>query len=219
MELEELIKQKLSEIVSSLGVEISKDSIVIEHSKVKEHGDLATNVAMKLASSLHKAPSLIADEIISRFSLEGVSKVEKAGPGFINFFLEHESVQGIVKEICDLKENYGVSKVGKGVKVNVEYVSANPTGALHLGHARGAAIGDSLTRILKKASYDVTREYYVNDAGNQINNLARSLQVRYLEECGQKGLELPENGYHGKDIIAFAKVIKEKYGEANISRI
>ncbi|MCI7622478.1 MAG: arginine--tRNA ligase, partial [Bacilli bacterium] len=103
--------------------------------------------------------------------------------------------------------------VGKGVKVNVEYVSANPTGALHLGHARGAAIGDSLTRILKKASYDVTREYYVNDAGNQINNLARSLQVRYLEECGQKGLELPENGYHGKDIIAFAKVIKEKYGE------
>ncbi len=213
MELEELIKQKLSEIVSSLGVEISKDSIVIEHSKVKEHGDLATNVAMKLASSLHKAPSLIADEIISRFSLEGVSKVEKAGPGFINFFLEHESVQGIVKEICDLKENYGVSKVGKGIKVNVEYVSANPTGALHLGHARGAAIGDSLTRILKKASYDVTREYYVNDAGNQINNLARSLQVRYLEECGQKGLELPENGYHGKDIIAFAKVIKEKYGE------
>ena len=178
MELEELIKQKLSEIVSSLGVEISKDSIVIEHSKVKEHGDLATNVAMKLASSLHKAPSLIADEIISRFSLEGVSKVEKAGPGFINFFLEHESVQGIVKEICSLKENYGVSKVGKGVKVNVEYVSANPTGALHLGHARGAAIGDSLTRILKKASYDVTREYYVNDAGNQINNLARSLQVR-----------------------------------------
>ena len=213
MELEELIKQKLSEIVSSLGVEISKDSIVIEHSKVKEHGDLATNVAVKLASSLHKAPSLIADEIISRFSLEGVSKVEKAGPGFINVVLEHESVQGIVKEICDLKENYGVSKVGKGVKVNVEYVSANPTGALHLGHARGAAIGDSLTRILKKASYDVTREYYVNDAGNQINNLARSLQVRYLEECGQKGLELPENGYHGKDIIAFAKVIKEKYGE------
>ncbi len=212
MELEDKIKIELANVINKLGAEISASDIVIEHSKVKEYGDLATNVAMKLASKLHKAPSLIADDIIANFSLAEVDKVEKAGPGFINFFLKNDSIQSVVSEIVKLGDDYGNLTIGNNEKIDVEYVSANPTGALHLGHARGAAVGDSISRILKKSGYDVTREYYINDAGVQVNNLARSLQARYLEACGKNGV-IPENGYHGKDIIAFAEQIKEKYGD------
>ena len=213
MDIEEKIKEKLAEIIKELGVEVEANSIVIEHSKVKEHGDLATNVAMKLARDLHKAPSAIADDIIAKFKLDEVSKVEKAGPGFINFFLASDSIQSLVKEVIAQGEHFCDSEIGKGTKVCCEYVSANPTGTLHLGHARGAAFGDSITRLFKKCHYDITREYYINDAGNQINNLALSLHARYLEQCGEKG-EIPENGYHGKEIIEFAKGIKEKYGDS-----
>ncbi len=209
MNIEEKIKDALYEVVESYGIPFDKNNIVVEHSKAKEHGDFATNLAMRLASSLHKKPFDIADDIISKFHLDEVAKVEKAGPGFINFFIKEDSISSVVSKVCSAKENYGQLDIGKNEKTLLEYVSANPTGALHLGHARGAAIGDCLARILKKCGYNVTREYYVNDAGNQVNNLGKSLQARYLEQLGIDA-KVPDDGYHGPDIIEFAKsLVKE----------
>jgi len=213
MTIEGKIKEELFRIASEYNVGFNEENIVVEHSKAKEHGDFATNIAMRLASLLHKKPFEIADDIISKFSIPEVKKVEKAGPGFINFFLNTEQVTSIIQTIVDAGANYGQVNVGKNEKTMLEYVSANPTGALHLGHARGAAIGDCLARILKKCGYDVTREYYVNDAGNQVNNLGRSLKGRYLEQLGLP-FSIPEDGYHGPDIIEFAKSLVKEGGDS-----
>lgn len=204
MTIEESIKTELARVVKSFGIDFPAENIVVEHSKAKEHGDFASNIAMRLASSLHKKPFDIADDIIKAFNLPEISKVEKAGPGFINFFIKEDKISSIINTVASQKEKYGLNNVGKGEKTLLEYVSANPTGALHLGHARGAAIGDCLARILKACGYDVTREYYVNDAGNQVNNLGRSLKARYLQQLGQEA-EIPADGYHGPDIVEFAK--------------
>ena len=212
MTIKEKIASKLSSILEQLGVDIPAKDIEISSTKNSNFGDFATNIAMKLTRVLHKSPLAIADDIISKFELDEISKAEKAGPGFINFYIKDEAVQEIIKKVIDSKGNFGQLNQGKGEKTMLEYVSANPTGALHLGHARGAAVGDCDARLLKKCGYDVTREYYINDAGSQVYKLARSIKARYLQELGIEA-EVPEDGYHGKDVVAFAKEIVEKEGD------
>ena len=160
--------------------------VVIEIPKEKIHGDYSTNAAMRLTKQLRQNPRMIAQQLIDHLDLKqgSVAKCEIAGPGFIDFFMESASLASVIGVVLQENENYGRSDAGQGLKVDVEYVSANPTGDLHPGHARGAAMGDSVTRLMKFAGYNVTREYYVNDAGNQIRNMALSLQARYLQACG-----------------------------------
>lgn len=209
MSIETLLQSRVQLALAAFGVNVPLESIVIESSKDPIHGDYASTIAMQLAKQLHQAPLAIAEKIVAHLNLDGIEKTEVARPGFINFFLKTETISTIVKTIVDSNQNYGNSDFGKGKRVNVEFVSANPTGALHLGHARGAAIGDSVCRLYKKAGYFVTREYYVNDAGNQIDNLAKSLYARLLEAYGQT-VVFPEDGYHGKDIVKIAKQIKKQ---------
>jgi arginyl-tRNA synthetase len=194
--------------------EYDENKIVIEIPKDKEHGDYSTNIAMQLTRVLKQNPRVIASSIVEALNKEAanVERVEIAGPGFINLFLKKDAMTSIIKEVLEEKEHFGCSDYGKGIKYNVEYVSANPTGDLHLGHAKGAAVGDSICRIMSAAGYNVTREYYINDAGNQMTNLAISLYYRYLELFGIKK-ELPDDGYHGKDIIEIAEKLKEEVND------
>ncbi|MDD6302498.1 MAG: arginine--tRNA ligase [Bacillales bacterium] len=215
LDVESKLKLAIKDSLSKLGCDVDLNTIVIEHSKDKAHGDYATTVAMQMARVLHKSPRDIANEIINNISKDGIDKIEIAGPGFINFFMNSNSLTAVIKTIVDQGDDYGNSKEKHEGKINVEFVSANPTGDLHLGHARGAAIGDVICRLYKKAGYDVTREYYVNDAGNQIHNLALSLKARYLQALGQN-VELPENGYHGGDLINLAKDIIADKGDSLI---
>lgn len=209
LKLKELIKLGLKE----LGVEVELNQIVIERSKDKSHGDYATTIALQMARTLHKSPRDIALELVKHLNADYISKTEIAGPGFINFFVKSDSLSSIIKTIVEQDEHYGESKEEHNEHINVEFVSANPTGDLHLGHARGAAIGDCICRLYKKANYKVTREYYVNDAGNQINNLAKSLRVRYHEALGDNSLEFPEDGYHGEDVANIAKILVQEVGD------
>ena len=193
------LKQDIQKAIEK-AFELSLDwqNIVIETPKNKAHGDFSSNAAMQLTKQLHKNPREIAQQIIDAFENEQVAGIEIAGPGFLNFTLKKDSFNTVISEILDKKENFG-NQPSNGLKVNLEYVSANPTGSLHLGHARGAAWGDSCSRIMKKAGYDVTREYYVNDAGNQITNLALSLNARYRQAHGLD-YEIGQDGYMGKDV-------------------
>ncbi len=211
MDVVESLKLNIQKAFLALGVEISLNDIIIEHSKDASHGDYATNAAMKNCRLLGKAPRDVANMLIEKLDMNGIEKVEIAGPGFINFFMKNDSLQPIVKKIINEGENFGRSP-SKNFRVNVEFVSANPTGDLHVGHARGAAIGDSLCRIMDFAGYDVTREYYINDAGNQIDHLAESILARYKQELGLEA-EVPEDGYHGEDVIVVAKKIIEEVGD------
>ena len=190
------------------------DQITIEIPKEKSHGDYSTNIAMQLTRLLRKNPRMIAEQLIEAIDKEeaNIDSIEIAGPGFINMFMKKDALTSIIKEVLAEKDDYGKSDAGKGIKYNVEFVSANPTGDLHLGHAKGAAVGDSICRIMSAAGYDVTREYYINDAGNQIYNLALSLYARYREAFGLD-FELPEDGYHGQDIKDIAVKIKEEVGD------
>lgn len=193
------LKQAIQKaIFQAYEMELDWQTIVIEIPKNKNHGDFSSNVAMQLTRQLRRNPREIAQNIINAFELESVSKIEIAGPGFLNFTLKTDSFTNVIKDILEQKEKYGTQK-SNGIKVNLEYVSANPTGSLHLGHARGAAWGDSCARIMKKAGYDVTREYYVNDAGNQITNLALSLNARYRQAHGID-TEVGKDGYNGADV-------------------
>ncbi|MDT2044837.1 arginine--tRNA ligase [Priestia aryabhattai] len=187
--------------------------VVLEVPKDKAHGDYSTNMAMQLARIAKKAPRAIAEELVAQFdkSKASIEKIEIAGPGFINFYMNNSYLTELIPTILKAGEAYGESNVGNGEKVQVEFVSANPTGDLHLGHARGAAVGDSLCNVLAKAGYDVSREYYINDAGNQINNLAYSVEARYMQALGMDK-EMPADGYHGEDIIKIGKELAEKYG-------
>lgn len=193
---------------------LEMQDIVIEIPKEKQHGDYASNVAMRLSKMVKKNPREIAETLIAALDFNGASidTCDVAGPGFINFKMKQDSLTSIIGLVLSEKENYGKNNAGQGFKVNVEYVSANPTGDLHPGHARGAAMGDCVTRLMKMSGYDVTREFYVNDAGNQINNMALSLQARYLQACGIDA-SVPENGYHGPDLIKIANDLKEEYGQ------
>ena len=211
MDVVESLKLNIQKAFLTLGVEISLNDIIIEHSRDASHGDYATNAAMKNCRLLGKAPRDVANMLIEKLDMSGIEKVEIAGPGFINFFMKNDSLQPIVKKIINEGEEFGRSP-SKNFKVNVEFVSANPTGVLHVGHARGAAIGDSICRIMDFAGYDVTREYYINDAGNQIDHLADSIFARYKQELGLEA-EVPEDGYHGEDVILVAKKIIEEVGD------
>ncbi|SFE83934.1 arginine--tRNA ligase [Fictibacillus sp. KU28468] len=210
------LKQEVEEAVIKAGLAEREQlpEVVLEIPKDKSHGDYATNMAMQLARIAKKAPKVIAEEILNHFdkSKASISKLEIAGPGFINFYMDNAYLTDLIPAILKAGEDYGRTEFGGGKKVQVEFVSANPTGNLHLGHARGAAVGDSLCNILDRAGYEVSREYYINDAGNQINNLAYSIEARYFQALGQEK-EMPQDGYFGKDIIEFGKDLAEEYGD------
>ncbi len=189
-----------------------EDEINVEIPKNKENGDYSSNIAMRLTKLLGKNPKLIAEEIIDNIERDNYEDISIANPGFINFIVKKDYLFENILKVLKEKEDYGKSDKFKGITLNLEFVSANPTGILHLGHARGAACGDSLARVLKFAGYDVTKEYYINDAGNQMNNLGISIQTRYLNLLG-KEQEMPEGGYHGKEIITIAKKLQEEYND------
>ncbi|WP_026563064.1 arginine--tRNA ligase [Bacillus sp. J37] len=220
MNIVELVKERLKEeikaavIKAGLAEEAQIPEVLLELPKEKAHGDYATNMAMQLARVAKKAPRMIAEDIVANFDKQkgSIDKIEIAGPGFINFYMNNSYLTDLIPSILKAGTSYGETNIGNNEKVQVEFVSANPTGDLHLGHARGAAVGDSLCNVLAKAGYDVSREYYINDAGNQINNLALSVEARYFQALG-KDAEMPEDGYHGEDIIGIGKKLAEEHGD------
>lgn len=189
-------------------------SFIIEKPSDKKNGDFSTNIAMAGARSYHKAPKMIAESIVNSLDLDDtlIDRAEIAGPGFINFYLSDDYYSRIVLDAVEQGENYGRSDYGNGKKMLVEFVSANPTGPMHIGNARGGAIGDCLASVLDAAGYYVQREFYINDAGNQIEKFATSLEVRYLQLC-RKEIEMPEDAYHGADITEHAKAFYEINGD------
>lgn len=186
--------------------------VVLEVPPQKEFGDFATNFAMQSAKSLHCNPRIAAQAIIDELACPFIEKTEIAGPGFINFYLKQDWIYELLTNIIQAGADYGTLTQTNPAKIQLEYVSANPTGPLHVGHGRGAALGSALANLMRAAGYNVEREYYINDAGNQINNLAASVNARYLAELGVD-CEFPENGYHGEDIIDTAKRIIKVYGD------
>ncbi len=194
------------------------NDIILEIPKDKNHGDYATNIAMRLTKIAKKRPFDIANEIIEHLdkSICHLSNVEVAGPGFINLTIDKNYVMGISLKINKELYNYGNSNIGKNKKICLEFVSANPTGYLHVGHGRGAAYGDSLAKIMTKAGYIVHKEHYVNDAGNQITNMAKSVYERYKELFGLP-IKMEDDYYHGKEIIKVAEEIKKEYGNQFIN--
>ena len=201
-------------IKAGLATEEQIPDVILELPKDKAHGDYSTNMAMQLTKIAKKAPKQIAEALIENFdqTKASIEKIEIAGPGFINFYMNNAYLTELIPAILEAGDKYGESDFGQGEKVQVEFVSANPTGDLHLGHARGAAVGDSLCNVLAKAGYDVSREYYINDAGNQINNLAVSVEARYFQALGMDK-EMPADGYHGEDIIGIGKKLAEEFGD------
>ncbi len=189
-------------------------AFALEVPREEAHGDFASNVAMLLARQAKLPPSAIAQAIAERFPKgeNWVDRVEVAGPGFINFFLDPSWVYQVLPEVEAEDERYGCSDIGRGEKVQVEFVSANPTGLLHMGNARGAALGDTLANVLAAAGYDVTREFYINDAGNQIEVFGRSLEARYLQLLGYD-VPFPEDGYPGSDLIESMKRLIAEVGD------
>ena len=192
MNIVEQVKSKLKQeikaavIKANLATEEQIPDVILEMPKDKANGDYSTNMAMQLTRIAKKAPKMIAEEFVAHFdnTKASIEKIEIAGPGFINFYMNNSYLTDLIPRCLEAGDKYGETTVGNGQKVQVEFVSANPTGDLHLGHARGAAVGDSLCNILAKAGYDVSREYYINDAGNQINNLANSVEARYFQALG-----------------------------------
>ncbi len=205
------LKQSLIEALGAYGLALQPEDIVIETSKDPSHGDYSTNSAMKFAKRLGKNPRELALALQSSLQNPNVDHIEVAGPGFINFFMRKDALQGIIKKIFEEGDQYGRSP-RNGKKINVEFVSANPTGDLHLGHTRIAVVGDVISNLLDWAGYDVTREYYLNDCGNQVEHLGHSIRGRYHELFGEP-LALDEDDYHGSDLIAIAETIKERYGD------
>lgn len=214
-QLQQSIKDALQAAVTKTGLAGDQQvEIHLEAPRVKENGDYATNVAMQLTKIAKQNPRAIAEQILANLDTEGtpIESIEIAGPGFLNIRTKKDYLQQVVNMAFTAGSAYGRSDAGEGEKVQVEFVSANPTGDLHLGHARGASVGDSLCNVLDFAGYDVSREYYINDAGNQIHNLALSLEARYFQALGQEK-EMPEDGYHGQDIIDMASALVEADGK------
>lgn len=213
------IKQEVQEILkkslTNLQIDYEKE-IEVSIPKDKNHGDYSTNIALSLAKSLKDNPTNIANKIKNNIQSEIISKIEVLSPGFINIFISEQYLLKSINTIIKENTNYGKSNLGQGKKVNIEFVSANPTGILHLGHGRGATYGDNLARIMTFTGYDVTKEYYVNDAGNQMNNLGISIKVRY-QNLYNIDATLPEDGYHGQEIIDIAKKIKEEYQDTKLN--
>lgn len=194
---------------------------IIEVPADKVNGDFSTNAAMVNARNFRLPPRKIAEAVLAQLSCEGTyfEKIEVASPGFINFFLNDRFYADVLLDIEREGENYGKSNYGQGKKVNVEFVSANPTGPMHMGNARGGALGDCLAAVLEYAGYDVSREFYVNDAGNQIAKFALSLDIRYQQHFnGEDSVELPEDSYHGADIIKRAEEFAEVFGNSYLEK-
>ncbi|AIQ33297.1 arginine--tRNA ligase [Paenibacillus sp. FSL R5-0345] len=212
----ERVKEAIADAIVNAGIVAPEEvpDIVLEVPRDKAHGDLATNAAMQLTKIAKRNPRQIAEAIIEHLdtSSASIEKAEIAGPGFINFTLSKNYLYPIISLVAEQGDDYGRINIGQGQKVEMEFVSANPTGSLHLGHARGAAVGDALCNVLDYAGYQVTREYYINDAGNQVVNLCKSIETRYLQELGQEA-EMPEDGYHGEDIKGFAKELVAEKGD------
>ena len=185
----------------------------------REHGDFAANAALVWAKALKSSPRAIAEALLANTDFDGsyIEKCEIAGPGFINFFLADKFYADIIKDVLAREDDYGKSDFGGGKRVLVEFVSANPTGPMHIGNARGGALGDCLAAVLSSAGYYVEREFYINDAGNQINKFALSLDLRYLQ-LYKDGIEMPEDSYHGEDIIAHAKAFAKEYGDSFVEK-
>ena len=195
--------------------EAALPDFVIETPKDEKNGDFSTNLAMQLTRILRQNPRKIAEAIVSGIDLPGlVERVEIAGPGFINFYLVPGWVNRVLPAIQEEDADYGKSNAGGGERVQVEFVSANPTGLLHMGNARGGALGDTLAAVLNEAGYVCDKEYYINDAGNQVENLGKSVEARYFELLGRDDYQIPEDGYHGKDIIATAQRLLDEKGES-----
>ena len=215
MDLKQQLKVAIDEAIkqAELVPEGQLPELKVEVPKDKSNGDFSTNAAMVLTKIARKNPRDIAAAIIENFdqAKAGVKEINIAGPGFINFTMDSKELANVIHKVLDQKENYGRSEANNE-KVLVEFVSANPTGDLHIGHARNAAVGATLSNILDFAGYDVTREYYINDAGNQINNLALSIEARYFEALGQD-LNMPEDGYNGKDIKVIGESLAKEHPE------
>ena len=218
--VQQSIKTALKEAIikAEIVTEEQIPEIHLETPRDKANGDFATNIAMQLTKLAKKNPRQVAEAIIASIDMAGtmMEKIDIAGPGFMNITVRKDYLQDVVKAVLTEAENYGRTTAGTGVKIQVEFVSANPTGDLHLGHARGASVGDSLCNVLDFAGYDVAREYYINDAGSQIHNLAVSIEVRYFEALGLEK-EMPENGYRGKDIIDIAADLIKEHGDKFVS--
>ncbi|MGS4074222.1 arginine--tRNA ligase [Staphylococcus pseudintermedius] len=200
-QVKQTLIQEIEKSIQQANIVESIPEIKIEIPKDTKNGDYATNIAMVLTKLAKRNPREIAQLIVDHLDTEAahVKKIDIAGPGFINFYLDSSYLNAVIDQALELDTQFGRVAESKNKKILVEYVSANPTGDLHIGHARNAAVGDTLCNILDVAGYDVTREYYINDAGNQITNLAKSIEARYLQHLGQKA-EMPADGYHGQDI-------------------
>ncbi len=212
--LEALLGQAIAALAGQgLGGSDALPPILIERTKDKKHGDFATNLALVWAKSVKLPPRQLAETIIAALPADtSLAKVEIAGPGFINFFVEQSAQNQIVAQIHEQGFEFGLSRIGAGKKIQVEFVSANPTGPLHVGHGRGAAYGSVLADLLEAVGFEVHREYYVNDAGRQMDILAASVWLRYLEECGET-VVFPANGYRGEYVRLIARDLYHKAGE------
>ena len=215
MNAHEVLPQALAEAALRIGAPAGDRVPEVVATRDPAHGDLATNLALVLAKSLNKKPRAVAEALVKALQLpQGlVERVEIAGPGFINFFLKREQRAAVLQVVLAAGTKYGRSEVGRGRKVNVEFVSANPTGPLHVGHGRGAALGDGIAALLEWTGHAVSREFYVNDAGAQIDKLARSLWARVQQAVGRTG-EIPEGGYHGEYLLELAQAILGREGRA-----
>ncbi len=215
MHLSKIIAEEINKVIKSMEIaEINGIEAGIERPKEEKFGDYSTNIAMKLAKPLKRPPFAIAQELKEKLEKNSMfEKIEIAGAGFINFYLSKDYVFTILDNIILQKDKFGSSDIGKNQNVMVEYVSANPTGYLHVGHGRGAVVGDVISNVLKFAGYNVFKEYYVNDAGSQIDKLAQSVYLRYKEILGEQ-IEFIEDGYNGEYIYLIAEKIKEKYGSS-----
>lgn len=219
IELKNIIEQAVKKAVSNGALpEAEMPQFNIEKPANKDNGDYSTNVAMAGARAFKKAPRMIAEAIASCIDLDGTAfeRVEIAGPGFMNFFLSQQFYSNVLKDVFSCGKDYGKSDYGQGKRVLVEFVSANPTGPMHIGNARGGAIGDCLASVLDWAGFSVNREFYVNDAGNQIEKFATSLEVRYLQYY-DSSIELPEDAYHGQDIVEHAENFIKEYGDKYVN--
>lgn len=219
IELKNIIEQAVKKAVSNGALpEAEMPQFNIEKPANKDNGDYSTNVAMAGARAFKKAPRMIAEAIASCIDLDGTAfeRVEIAGPGFMNFFLSQQFYSDVIKDVFSCGKDYGKSDYGQGKRVLVEFVSANPTGPMHIGNARGGAIGDCLASVLDWAGFSVNREFYVNDAGNQIEKFATSLEVRYLQHY-ESSIELPEDAYHGQDIVEHAENFIKEYGDKYVN--
>ena len=212
-QLQELLTKCVQDLISKGILNEMPSKIRIDHTKDNSHGDYATNIALMLSKQAKMSPVELAKIIIDQFEQKNfIKKIEIAGPGFINFFISQESSSSIVNEILAQATSYGCSDIGQGKKVLLEYVSANPTGPLHVGHGRGAAYGATVSNLLRNAGFIVDNEYYVNDAGRQMDILTVSIYLRYLTICGED-LRFPDNGYQGQYINDIAQGIYETSGQ------